>query len=104
MLPALVVVWAAVTDMVPPLIVRFPATLFMPETVVSPAELEISTMPLEVIGAPLVMVDELESPTVPALMAPEPVLTVEAALEITTSLEAVIVALVLLNDLDAPVE
>jgi hypothetical protein len=52
---------------------------------VFPAELEISTIPRDVIGAPLVMVEELLSLTVAALMAPVPVSTVEAALEIVTS-------------------
>jgi hypothetical protein len=50
-----------------------------------------STSPLEVIGAPLVIVDELESLTVAALIAPEPVETVEAALEMMTSPPAEIV-------------
>jgi hypothetical protein len=57
----------------------------VPETVVFPPELEISTMPRDVIGAPLVIVDELLSLTVAALMAPVPVSTVDAALEIVTS-------------------
>jgi hypothetical protein len=75
-----------------------------PETVVSPAELEISTVPREVMGAPLVIVEELESLTVPALIAPVPVLTVEAALEIITSWAAVNVAFVFEKAFDAPVE
>lgn len=83
---------------------RFPAELTPPDTVVFPAELDISTTPRDVIGAPLVIVDELERRTVAALIAPEPVLTVDAALEMITSCAAVIVAVVLLNDLEAPVE
>ena len=50
-----------------------------------PAELEMSTRPRDVIGAPLVMFPELLSLTVAALIAPVPVSTVEAALEIVTS-------------------
>jgi hypothetical protein len=63
---------------------RFPAALTVPDTVVAPDKLEISTAPLEVIGALLVIVDELVSLTVPALMAPVPELIVEFALEIIT--------------------
>jgi hypothetical protein len=60
-------------------------------------ELRISTIPREVIGAPLVKVEELDSRTVPALIAPVPVvLTVDAALEIATSWSAVIVDVVFL--------
>jgi hypothetical protein len=76
----------------------------VPETVLLPPELEISTSPLEVIGAPLVRVEELESLTAAALMAPDPVLTVEAALEIITPWAALMVAVVLVNDFEAPVE
>ena len=101
---AFVVVCAALIVTAPPTTLMFPAANVVPETVVSPAELEISTMPREVIGAPLVIVDELDSRTVAALMAPVPVLTVDAALEIITSCEAVIVAVVLVNDFEAPVE
>jgi hypothetical protein len=72
-----------------------PAAVFAPETVAFPAELDISITPLEVIGALLVIVDELESFTVPALMAPVPVVfTVDAALDIDTSLSAVRVEVV----------
>ena len=70
----------------------------------SPAELEISTVPREVMGAPLVIVEELESLTVPALIAPVPVLTVDEALEMITSCDAVKVASVFVNALEAPVE
>ena len=82
----------------------WPAANVVPETVASPAELEISTTPRAVIGAPLVIVEELDSRTAAALIAPEPVLTVDAALEMITSCEAVIVAVVLVNDFEAPVE
>jgi predicted aconitase with swiveling domain len=81
-----------------------PAAVVVPETVVPPAELEISTIPREVIGAPLVIVEELESLTVPALIAPVPVLTVDEALEMITSCDAVKVASVFVNALEAPVE
>lgn len=81
-----------------------PAAVVVPETVVSPAELEISTVPREVMGAPLVIVEELESLTVPALIAPVPVLTVDEALEIITSWAAVKVASVFEKAFDAPVE
>jgi hypothetical protein len=57
-----------------------------------------------VIGAPLVIVEELDSRTAAALIAPEPVLTVDAALEIITSCAAVIVAVVLVKAFEAPVE
>jgi predicted aconitase with swiveling domain len=52
-----------------------------------------STFPLEVIGAPLVIVEALESLTVAALMAPIPVFTVEdvPVLEIVTPCAAVMV-------------
>ena len=69
-----------------------------------PAELEISTIPRDVIGAPLVIVEELLSLTVAALMAPDPVSTVDAALEIVTSCAAVIVAEVLEKVFEAPVD
>jgi hypothetical protein len=71
--------------------------VFTPETVVLPPELEISIVPRDVIGAPLVIVEALESLTVAALMAPVPVLTVdvEPELLITTSPPAVKVAVVL---------
>jgi hypothetical protein len=69
--------------------------VFTPETVVLPPELEISIVPLDVIGAPLVIVEALESLTVAALMAPVPVLTVEPRLLITNSPPAVKVAVVL---------
>jgi hypothetical protein len=71
---------------------------------VFPAELEISTIPRDVIGAPLVIVEELLSLTVAALMAPDPVSTVDAALEIVTSCAAVIVAEVLEKVFEAPVD
>jgi hypothetical protein len=100
----LVVVCAAVTETSPPMMLISPAELTAPDTVVFPAELDISTAAREVIGAPLVMVDELDSRTVAALIAPEPVLTVEAALEIITSCAAVMVAVVFVNVFDAPVE
>jgi hypothetical protein len=67
-------------------------------------QLDISTIPRDVIGAPLVIVDELESLTFAALMAPVPVLTVDAALEMITSWAAVKVASVFVNALEAPVE
>jgi hypothetical protein len=88
----------------PPTTLKLPAAVVVPETVVPPAELEISTIPREVIGAPLVIVEELESLTVAALMAPVPVLTVDAALEMITSCDAVNVASVFVNALEAPVE
>ena len=69
----------------PPTTLKSPAAFVAPETVLFPEELEISTLPREVIGAPLVIVEELESLTVAALIAPVPVLTVEEALEIITS-------------------
>ncbi len=78
-------VCAALTATSPPTTLKFPAALVVPETVVFPAELEISTIPRDVIGAPLVIVEELLSLTVAALIAPVPVSTVEAALEIVTS-------------------
>jgi hypothetical protein len=60
--------------------------VFTPETVVLPPELEISIVPRDVIGAPLVMFPALVSLTVPALMVPVPVVfTVELALEILIS-------------------
>jgi predicted aconitase with swiveling domain len=55
-------------------------------------------------GAPLVIVEELESLTVPALIAPVPVLTVDEALEMITSCDAVNVASVFEKAFDAPVE
>jgi hypothetical protein len=88
----------------PPTTLKSPAAFVFPDTVVFPAELDISTIPRDVIGAPLVIVEELESLTFPALMAPVPVLTVDAALEIITSCAAVNVASVFVNVLDAPVE
>ena len=75
----------ALIAIAPPTTLNSPAAVVAPETVVFPAELEISTIPRDVIGAPLVMVEELLSLTVAALMAPVPVSTVEAALEIVTS-------------------
>jgi hypothetical protein len=67
--------------------------VFTPETVVLPPELEISIVPRDVIGAPLVIVEALESLTVAALMAPVPVFTVEdvPVLEIVTPWAAVMV-------------
>jgi hypothetical protein len=59
---------------------------------VFPAELEISTSPRDVIGAPLVIVEELVNLTVPALIAPLPVFKVESALVISKSCAAVMVA------------
>jgi hypothetical protein len=100
----LVVVCAALTATSPPTMLRSPAEFTPPETVVFPAELEISTTPRDVIGAPLVIVEELESLTFPALMAPVPVLTVDAALEMITPWAAVNVASVFVNALEAPVE
>ena len=88
----------------PPTTLILPAATVAPETVVSPAELEISTTPRAVIGAPLVIVDELDRRTAAALIAPEPVLTVDAALEMITSCAAVIVAEVLVKAFEAPVE
>jgi hypothetical protein len=88
----------------PPTTLKLPAAVVVPETVVPPAELEISTIPREVIGAPLVIAEELFSLTVAALMAPVPVLTVDAALEIITSWAAVMVAVVFVNAFNAPVE
>jgi hypothetical protein len=99
-----VVVCAALTATSPPTMLRSPAEFTPPDTVVFPAELEISTAPRDVIGAPLVIVDELERRTVSALIAPDPVLTVEAALEIITPCAAVMVAVVFVNDFEAPVE
>jgi hypothetical protein len=89
----LVVVCAALTATSPPMMLRSPAEFTPPETVVFPAELEISTAPRDVIGAALVMVEALEILTAPALIAPVPVLTVEDApvLEIVTPWAAVIV-------------
>jgi hypothetical protein len=55
-------------------------------------------------GAPLVIVEELVSLTVAALIAPVPVLTVDEALEMITPCAAVIVAEVLVKAFDAPVE
>jgi hypothetical protein len=78
------VVRAAFTATVVPEILMSPAAVIAPETVGAP-ELVISTVPREVMGAPLVRVEELESLTFAALMAPVPVLTVDAALEIVTS-------------------
>jgi hypothetical protein len=79
-----------------------PSAVFTPETVVLPPELEISIAPRDVIGAPLVIVEELESLTVAALMAPVPVLTVEEALEMTTSWPAEIVAVVFVKLFEVP--
>jgi hypothetical protein len=78
----------------PPTTLKSPAAFVFPETVVFPAELDISIIPRDVIGALLVIVDALESLTVSALIAPLPVLTVEDApvLEIVTPWPAVIVA------------
>jgi hypothetical protein len=57
--------------------------------------LAIATVPREVIGAPLVIPVEAVNRTVPALIAPVPVvLTVDAALEIAISWAAVIVDVV----------
>ena len=81
-----------------------PAAFVVADTVAVPVLLEISTVPREVIGAPLVIPVEEVNRTVPALIAPEPVLTVEAALEIITSCAAVIVAVVFVKVFDAPVE
>jgi hypothetical protein len=100
----LVVVCAALTATSPPTMLRSPAEFTPPETVVFPAELEISTAPRDVIGAPLVIVEELESLTVAALIAPVPVLTVCEALEMITSCDAVNVASVFEKAFDAPVE
>ena len=97
------VVRAALTATVVPEIEMSPAAVIAPETVGAP-ELVISTVPREVMGALLVIVDELESLTFPALMAPVPVLTVCEALEMITSWDAVKVASVFVNVLDAPVE
>jgi hypothetical protein len=102
--PEGVVVIAALTVIALPTTVVLPAAFTDPETVVSPAILLISTSPREVIGAPLVMLPELVNLTAPAFMAPVPVLTVERALEITTSWPAVIVALVLVKSFPAPVD
>jgi hypothetical protein len=88
----------------PPTTLKSPAAFVFPDTVVFPAELDISTIPRDVIGAPLVIVDELESLTFPALMAPVPVLTVCEALEMITSWDAVKVASVFEKAFDAPVE
>lgn len=89
----LVVVCAAFTATSPPTMLKFPAELTPPDTVVFPVELEISTTPRDVIGVALVMVEALEILTAPALIAPVPVLTVEDApvLEIVTPWAAVIV-------------
>jgi hypothetical protein len=67
------------------------------DTVAVPVVLEIATVPSEVIGAPLVIPVEEVNRTVPALIAPVPVvLTVDAALEIATSSAAVMVDAVFL--------
>jgi hypothetical protein len=66
-----------------------------PETVVFPPELEMATIPRDVIGAPLVNNPELVSLTVAALIAPLPVFKVESALVISISCAAVMVAVVL---------
>jgi predicted aconitase with swiveling domain len=70
-----------------------PAAFTPPDTVVLPAELDISTTPRDVIGAALVIVDALEILTVAALIAPVPVVTVEDVpmLEMVTPCAAVIV-------------
>jgi hypothetical protein len=89
----LVVVCAAFTATSPPTMLISPAAFTPPDTVVFPAELDISTTPREVIGVALVMVDALEILTVAALIAPVPVLTVEDSpvLEMVTPCAAVIV-------------
>jgi hypothetical protein len=97
MFPELVVVCVAVTETVGLEIEKLPAALVVADTVAVPVVLEIATVPREVIGAPLVMPVEEVSRTVPALIAPVPVvLTVDAALEIAISWEAVIVDVVAL--------
>ena len=88
----------------PPTTFNSPAAKVVPDNVVFPAELEMSTRPRDVIGAPLVMFPELLSLTVAALIAPVPVSTVEAALEIVTSCAAVMVAEVFENVFEAPVD
>jgi hypothetical protein len=89
-----VVVCAAFTATSLPTMLISPAAFTPPDTVVLPAELDISTTPREVIGAALVIVDALEILTVAALIAPVPVVTVEDApvLEMVTPCAAVMVA------------
>jgi hypothetical protein len=89
------VVRAALTATVVPEIEMSPAAVIAPETVGAP-ELVMSTMPREVMGAPLVNVEELVSRTVAALTAPLPVLKVDSALLISRPWAAVTVAVVLL--------
>jgi hypothetical protein len=75
-----------------PLIDRFPAAEVFPETVASPDELAISRIPREVTGEELVRANELSSRTVPALIPPDPVETLEVVLEIVRSEPASILA------------
>lgn len=90
-----VVVCAALTVTAPPAMVMSPAASTSPVTVVLPLELDISTAPRDVIGAPLVISPELVSRTVPALIAPVPVVfRVDAALVIERSPEADMVEVV----------
>jgi hypothetical protein len=89
------VVRPAFTATVVPEIVMSPAAVIAPETVGAP-ELIMSTVPREVMGAPLVNVEELVSRTVAALTAPLPVLKVDSALLISRPWAAVTVAVVLL--------
>jgi hypothetical protein len=86
MFPELVVVWAAVTETVGLEIVKLPAAFVVAETVAVPVVLRISTRPREVIGPALVIPVEALSRTVPALIAPVPVvLTVDVELVIAKS-------------------
>ena len=97
MFAELVVVCAAVTETVGLEIDKLPAALVVADTVAVPVVLEIATVPVAVIGAPLVIPVEEVSRTVPALIAPVPVvLTVDTALEIATSCAAVMVDVVAL--------
>ena len=53
-----------------------PVAEIAPDVVIAPAEAVISTIPLEVIAAALAIAPELVNRTVPALMAPLPVVIV----------------------------
>lgn len=96
MFPELVVVWVADTVTVGLEIVRLPAAFVVAETVAVPDVLDISTTPLEVIGALLVIPVDALNRTVPALIDPVPVvLTVDAELVIARSPAADMVEVVL---------
>jgi hypothetical protein len=101
MFPLFVVVWLPLTLTAIPRTVRFPAAVTEPSTDVIEEVLAITTAPREVIGVVLATFCAPSIRTVPALIPPEPVVTLEVVLEIVRSAPASILAVPVVTAPDA---